>query len=90
MKKIHILLSTIFLTIVLIFIIVNAIKTEPEQKIPTSTWTKAVCNEENYCLDIQITCSEDEVIDIKPTGEGTYFPDDWVDPRPIELIERWC
>ena len=89
MRKLGLFLFTILLAIVLIFIIVNAIKTEPKV-VPTSTWTKAVCNEENYCLDIQITCSEDRIIDIKPTGEGAYFPDDWQDPRPVEMIQKWC
>jgi len=89
MRKL-LLLSTILLGIILFFIIVNAIKTEPEQKVPTSTWTKAICNGENYCLDVQITCSEGEVIDIKPTDEGSHFPEDWEDPRPEEILEKWC
>ena len=83
-------LSTILLGIILFLIIVNAVKTEPEKKVPTSTWTKAVCNEENYCLDVQITCDEDRVIDIRPTGAATYLPEDWKDPRPVEMIEKWC
>ena len=86
MRKI--LLLSILLGIILFFIAINLVKTE--QNIPTSTWTKAICNEENYCLDVQITCSEDRIIDVKPMGEGTYFPDDWEDPRPIGMIERWC
>ena len=90
MKKLHILLPAILLVVILFFIIVNAIQAEPKQKIPTSSWTKAVCNEENYCLDVHITCGDNEVIDIKPTGEGAYFPEDWEDPRPIEMIEKWC
>jgi len=90
MRKLHILLSTILLVIILFFIIVNAVETEQKQEISTSTWTKAVCNEENYCLDIQITCRDNEVVNLKPTGEGAYFPKDWKDPRPVELIEKWC
>jgi len=89
MRKLLFLLM-ILLGVVLFFIIVNAVKTEPEKIVPTSAWTKAVCNEENYCLDIQITCSDNGVIDVKPTGEGSYFPDYWEDPRPVEIIERWC
>jgi len=89
MRKSYILLSTILLAIILLLIIVNAVKTEPKV-VPTSTWTKAICNEENYCLDVQITCSEDKIIDIKPTGEGAYFPESWIEPRPIELIQKWC
>jgi hypothetical protein len=90
MRKSSLFLSTILIGIISFFIIVNAVKTEPKQKIPTSTWIKAVCNEKNYCLDVQITCSEDKIIDIKPTGEGTYFPESWIDPRPIEVIKKWC
>jgi hypothetical protein len=90
MRKLSLLSLTILIEIILFFIIVNAIKTDTKQKIPTSTWTKAVCNEKNYCLDIQITCSEDEIIDIKPTGEGAYFSESWADPRPIEIIRKWC
>ena len=89
MKKLSIFLLSIIAGIVLIFIIVNAIKTEPKV-IPTSTWTKAICNEDNYCLDVQITCGENRVIDIKPTGQAAYFPEDWEDHRPIEMIEKWC
>ena len=90
MRKSILLFSTILLVIILFFIITNAVKVEPKQTIPTSTWTKAVCNEKNYCLDVQITCNEDEIIDVIPTGEGAYFPENWVDPRPIEIIEKWC
>jgi hypothetical protein len=89
MRKLILFFSTILLVVILFFIIVNALKTEPKI-VPTSTWTKAVCNEKNYCLDIQITCSKDRIIDIKPTGEGAYFPEGWIDPRPIEVIKKWC
>jgi hypothetical protein len=89
MRKSTIFLFSILLGIVLILIIVNAVKTEPGV-VPISMWTKAICNEENYCIDVQITCGENEVIDIKPTGEEVNHPKDWIDPRPIEMIERWC
>jgi len=89
MRKSTIFLLSILVGIVLIFIIVNAVKTE-KKVVPTSTWTKAICNEENYCLDVQITCEDNRVIDIKPTGEGAYFPMDWKDHRPVEMIQKWC
>jgi len=89
MKKLTIFFFSILLGIVLIFIITNAIKAE-SKVVPTSTWTKAICNEENYCLDVQITCGDNGVIDIKPTGEGAHFPINWEDPRSIEIIKKWC
>jgi len=38
-----------------------------------SIHTKAICNERNYCLDVQITCEDGKVVDIKPISEGVYF-----------------
>jgi len=55
-----------------------------------SKWTKAVCNEENYCIDIQITCKGDNVIDISPGEKGVYFPDNWIDLRPNNIVNKWC
>jgi hypothetical protein len=89
MWKLSLFLSTILLGVVLFFITVNTIRTE-SKVVPTSAWTKVICNEEKYCLDVQVTCGDNEVIDIKPTGEGAYFPENWADPRPIEIIEKWC
>ncbi len=53
-------------------------------------WTKAVCNEENYCIDVQITCEGDRVVDIKPVAEGIYFSREWEDPRPEEFRDKLC
>ena len=53
-------------------------------------WTKAVCNEENYCIDVQITCEGDKVVDITPVAEGIYFSSDWEDPRPEEFRNKLC
>lgn len=90
MRKLHIILSTILIGIILLFIIVNALNAEPEIKVLMSTWTKAICNEENYCIDVQITCENNKIVDIKPTGEGVYLPEDWEDPRPVEQLQKWC
>lgn len=90
MRKSQIILFILILVVILSFVIVNAFKTEPKQKIPTSTWTKAVCNEKNYCSDVEISCDEGKIVSIKPTGEGINLPENWIDPRPVEIIEKWC
>ncbi len=56
----------------------------------TTVWTKAICNEENYCIDVIITCKDSDVIGMKPTGEGVYFSKDWVDPRSEVFVNEWC
>ena len=54
------------------------------------TYTKAVCDDTNYCEDYEIICENDEVASISPTGSVVQFSDDWKDPRSKEDIERIC
>jgi len=53
-------------------------------------WTKAICNENNYCIDVQITCINGNVVDVKPQSEGVYFSGRWRDPRPEEERTELC
>lgn len=93
MKKITILLYTILLVITTSPV---ALPFETDahpsnnKMLEWTMWTKAVCNEENYCIDVQITCEEDRVVDIKPVAEGIYFSRDWEDPRPEEFRNKLC
>ena len=54
------------------------------------TYTKAVCNETNYCGDYEITCENDEIISMIFTGAAIQLTDSWKDPRDKETIERIC
>ena len=45
------------------------------------TYTKAICNETNYCEDYEIVCDRENLISINPTGYAVKNPDDWEDPR---------
>jgi len=47
------------------------------------TYTKAICNESNFCQDYLISCDKDNNITkkIAITGAVTQHGDDWVDPR---------
>jgi len=54
------------------------------------TYTKAVCDDTNYCEDFEVTCENNEVISLNPTGAAVQFSDDWKDPRSKEDIERRC
>ena len=54
------------------------------------TYTKAVCDETNYCEDYEITCQDDKLVSMNPTGAVIQFSNDWKDPRDEERIERIC
>ena len=54
------------------------------------TYTKAVCDETNYCEDYEITCQDDKLVRMNPTGAVIQFSNDWKDPRDEERIERIC
>jgi hypothetical protein len=46
------------------------------------TYTKAICNENNFCQDHIITCNNKKVVNIKPiTGASIQHSDSWEDPR---------
>lgn len=55
------------------------------------SYTKAICNETNYCQDYEISCKNGEVISKTPiTGAEIQFPSDWKDPRDDEAINKLC
>jgi len=54
-----------------------------------SSWTKALCNSENECMDVLITCEQGRVIDIEPASEIKKYPDNWQDIRG-NLSENLC
>jgi len=46
------------------------------------TYTKALCNDSNYCQDNKIECNGKDVIKITPlTGAVIQHSEDWQDPR---------
>lgn len=90
---------SIILTILLTGFILTALAGALPYGIETSsdngarewtTWTKAICSEENYCIDILITCDGNRVVDLKPLSEGIYFSSGWEDKRPLDLKNQYC
>ena len=46
------------------------------------TYTKAICNENNFCQDHIITCENKKIISIEPiTGASIQQTENWQDPR---------
>ena len=54
------------------------------------SFTKAICNQENYCKDYEITCEDGKIISKKAISEGVQFSQDWEDPRSEEMRNKWC
>jgi hypothetical protein len=46
------------------------------------TYTKAICDENNFCQDYEITCQNKKLIEMKPiTGASIQHSNSWEDPR---------
>jgi len=54
------------------------------------SYTKAICDANNYCEDYEIACKNGELLKFIPTGYAAQFPSDWKDPRNPEDINRTC
>jgi len=78
----------IFLSIVAIILITSLIFSRTE--INSYSYTKAICNETNYCEDYEINCNEEKVTNMKFTGAAIQNSFNWEDPRDKEAIEKLC
>jgi len=56
------------------------------------TWshTKAVCDSDNYCEDIEIFCKEKEIVKWRFTGYAIKFPETWQDQRDEKTKNKIC
>jgi len=54
------------------------------------TYTKAICDEEGYCEDYIIECSNEETVSLTPTGFSIQTGENWKDPREKESIDKLC
>ena len=85
-----ILVAAAVLAIALVANIIMASPTASAPKQDVSAWTKAICTEDNYCIDVRITCVDGKVTEIKPMGSGVQFSGAWKDRRPDELKDGIC
>ena len=54
------------------------------------SFTKAICDGENFCEDYEIKCNSNKTFSISATGFAVQFPEEWKDPRNKEDIEKLC
>ena len=59
-------------------------------EVEVSSWTKAICDDSNFCIDIEIVCASGRIVDLKPVKYGVQFDKAWADPRSVELQNTWC
>ena len=45
------------------------------------TWTTAICNSQNECIDVLVECENGNVVSIEPVSDLKKFEDDWEDIR---------
>jgi hypothetical protein len=87
-----IILVVIILAIALIFLINRTLTGNViNQQNDTYMYTKAICNETNFCQDNEITCNGSQVVSVSPiTGAVIQHSKDWQDPRSNEDINKLC
>lgn len=57
----------------------------------TSSHTKAICTENNFCQDYEIFCKDKKIVKMNPiTGAVIQFSEDWEDPRDEEIRSGSC
>jgi len=69
--------------------------TKESEKLPNElnkhSFTKAICDDKNFCQDYEIKCEGDTVRSISPiTGAAVQFDESWTDPRTQEQIDKLC
>ena len=89
-KIIFLIVIILVLVVGLIFSVFNLFQITGGTIQNYYTYTKAVCDETNYCEDYVITCQDEELVSMNPTGAAIQFSKDWQDPRDKEIIERIC
>ena len=51
------------------------------QELNEYSWTKALCNLDNECIDVVIYCKDGNAVRIEPLLYGVQHPANWSDPR---------
>ncbi len=82
-KQIEIaLIITLMLLIVSIGFLLAKQKSTGQAIQDRYTYTKAICNEDNFCQDYEVTCLNSELTEMTPiTGASIQHNPNWEDPR---------
>ena len=92
-RKIVILIAILALILVLaafLLVIFGPRNVTGEVIISEYSYTKAICNESNYCEDYEVVCSGGVLKQLNPTGHVAQFQEDWVDERESKNFDGLC
>jgi hypothetical protein len=85
------LIFLILAVIILVLYLNLASKNFTGEVISVSSYTKAICNETNYCQDYIITCNGNYVENMRlVTGAAVQHPPEWKDPRGGNMTADFC
>lgn len=93
MKKLltSLIIILIILAVAISFVSIKLISSSEQKMSKTYSYTKAICNKDNFCQDTVIVCDNDKIVSAYPiTGAAVRFPQDWKDPRTAEAIKTFC
>ena len=91
MKKTLIALSILVLIVLVTLFLITPQITGYSVSSSEYSYTRAICNESNYCQDYEINCNYEKTIQLKPiTGASIQHSIDWKDPREKIEIEDLC
>ena len=90
-KTIILFLTTTILILSIAFFLINSQISGNAISPSEYSYTRAMCNESNYCQDYIIDCYREKMIRIKPIiGASVQHLSDWRDPRGKIEIENLC
>jgi len=90
LKTIIIITVLIIAAIATLFLLTDQTITGEVVKYQHS-FTKAICNESNYCQDYEIVCEENKTISRTPmSGAIIQHSEDWEDPRDENSKNKAC
>ncbi len=94
MKKITISLIILTIALIGIFIFINLdnslLTGRIVEKQGQYLFTKAICDETNYCEDYEIECNKNEVVKMTATGYSIQDKENRKDPRGEQDLEKLC
>lgn len=85
-KQVLILLVVVFVCVLGFLLWKSNIITGSVVSENNYTWTRAICNSQNECIDVIVYCQNGEVVRMEPISNLKKFSDNWTDPRNKDVF----
>lgn len=90
-KKIIIALTVLILATTALILTLNIKFTGNAIDLSEYSYTRAICDKNNFCQDYEIICKKEKVIGLIPiTGAITQHDKNWTDPRNKIETKNLC